>query len=145
MEIKTLYTTHALLQIKAFLVLFPLGIIIALTKSYIGPNWFILHIIFQSLGVFCVFTAIALMAYAQYLKNKTKTPKSKTPEENKPLPTHVIIGIIIVCLIILQLIWAIFLRHVIDREIWKSIHIIFAILILGLGWINLYLGYKLYN
>ena len=151
MEIKTLYTIHALLQVIAFLVLFPLGIIIALTKNYIGPSWFILHIIFQSLGVFCVFAAIAFMAYAQYLKNKNKTntttkePNSNTPDTNQQLPAHVIIGIIIVCLIILQLIWAVFLRHTINRDIWVLIHIILAVLILSLGWTNLYLGYKLYN
>lgn len=145
MEIKTLYTVHALLQAKAFLVLFPIGIIIALCKTFIGPSWFMLHIIFQSLGVFCVFAAIAFMAYAQYLKNKTKEPNSKTPEISKPIPTHVIVGIIIVCLIIAQLIWAVFLRHVINREIWVLIHIILAILILGLGWTNLYLGYNLYK
>ena len=145
MEIKTLYTLHALLQAKAFLILFPIGILIALFKRFIGPSWFILHIVFQSLGVFCVFAAIALMAYAQYLKNKTKEPNSKTPDDNKPIPAHVIIGIIIVCLIVLQLIWAIFFRHIIEREIWKLIHIIFAILILTLGWTNLYLGYKLYK
>jgi len=145
MEIKTLYTLHALLQGTAFLILFPIGILIALFKTFIGPSWFILHILFQSLGVFCVFTAIALMAYAHYLKHKTKEPNSKTPNEIKAMPTHVIIGIIIVCLIVLQLIWAIFFRHVIEREIWKFIHLIFAILILILGWTNLYLGYKLYK
>ncbi len=151
MEIKTLYTFHALLQATAFLILFPLGIIIALTKTYIGSNWFILHIIFQSLGVFCVFIAISLIVYAQYLKNKNKTKdknkesNSKTLDENKPISIHVIIGIIIVCLIIFQLIWAIFLRHTINREIWVLIHIILAILILCLGWTNLYLGYKLYR
>ena len=143
MEIKTLYTLHALLQGTSFLILFPIGIIIALIKSYIGPNWFILHIIFQSLGVFCIFTAITLMAYAQYLK--TQKPNYKKPAKNTPLSSHVIIGITIVSLIVLQLIWAIFLRHVIDREIWKLIHIIFAILILTFGWINLYLGNKLYS
>jgi len=147
MEITKLYTFHALLQATAFLILFPIGIIIALTKTYIGSNWFILHIIFQSLGVFCVFAAIALMAYAQYLKNKDKNKESnsKTLDENKPISIHVIIGIIIVCLIIFQLLWAIFLRHTINREIWVLIHIILAILILCLGWTNLYLGYKLYR
>ena len=143
MQIKTLYTLHGLLQASAFLLLFPIGILIALSKAYIGNRWFILHIIFQTLGICCVFTAIALMAYAQYLK--TKAQNAKPAETKKPLPTHVIVGIIIVILIILQVIWAVFLRHTINREIWVNIHILLAILILTLGWTNLYLGYALYN
>lgn len=139
MNIQLLYTLHGLLQEIAFLVLFPIGIIIALCKLYIGSKWFILHILFQTVGIVCVISAVLIMAYAKYLEKPTNKSSRKS------IPLHVYIGIAIVILILFQVVWAVLMRDKIDRNIWTRIHIILASIILILGWTNLYLGYKLYK
>ena len=148
MEIKKLYMLHGILQTLAFLILFPIGIIIALCKNYIGPRWFILHISFQSFGIICVFTAIILAVYAESLKSKdAHIDGDKEPVNNKSeIPSlHVILGIIVIILLITQIIWAVFVRKIINHDLWAKIHLILALLILGFGWTNIYLGYKHYK
>ena len=152
MEIKNLYMLHGILQTLAFLILFPIGIIIALCKNYIGPRWFILHILFQSFGIICVFTAVILAVYAESLKSKINHTNRQedihvqTPNNKSELPQlHVIFGIVVIILIIKQIIWAVFVRKIINHDLWAKIHLILALLILGFGWTNIYLGYKHYK
>ena len=138
MEIKSLYLLHGILQIVAFLILFPIGILIAIFKNYIGAYWFISHILFQSFGIICVFTAVLVMIYAkslQNIKDTNPTPTTNTNTttnmhtQNSP-SLHAIIGFIIIALIIIQVIWAVFVRKIINHDLWAKIHLVLAILII---------------
>jgi len=143
-----LYLLHGILQAKAFLVLFPAGILIAVFRESIGIRWLMYHIICQFLAALCVFTAVAVMMYAKYSENKNKD-KDRDKDEyahdesKESVPYHVYLGFAVVGLIVFQLIWASLLRNssIIPRPVWLRIHILLAVGILAGGWTNIYLGY----
>jgi len=134
-----LFAIHGILQVLTFVILFPIGIFIALFREKIGKNWFILHITIQSLASLSVFLALIVINIA--LKNKEK----EDTESNKKPSLHVRIGTVIIYLVIFQLLWATIMRNIISRSIWYIIHILTAITIIILGWINIYYGMNHYK
>ena len=134
-----LFAIHGILQLITFAVLFPLGILIAIFRERVGPNWFKLHVGIQITGSLTLLSALIIVSIAK---------KQKQKEDNDSithLPAHVIVGRIVVILVILQLIWAIAFRHIIPRPIWFAIHMVLATGIITVGWTNLYLGYRHYK
>jgi len=129
-----LYIIHGILQIIAFGILFPLGSLIAIFRNWIGNKWFIIHVTCQIIASILLFIAIVLVKIAKSDKKKNKTE-----------PLHVKTGHIIISLVVFQLLWAIFMRHIIYRPLWLFIHLLTAISIITLGWINIYLGYKQFH
>ena len=151
-----LYLLHGILQAKAFLILFPAGILIAIFRESIGIRWLMYHIVCQVLAALCVFTAVAVMMYAKYLENKNKNQDKNKDQDKKKhdhsgskesFSYHVYLGFAVVGLIVFQLIWASLLRNssIIPRPIWLRIHILLAVAILAGGWTNIYLGYIHYR
>lgn len=143
----SLYKWHALLQVIAFLILLPIGVIIAILRNYIGPGWHWWHVTIQFVATIMIFTAIVLVKIAERMyTQKEDDDKKVTRETNKYIKWHKIVGPIVVSLIILQWIWAYFgIKIVGSFNIWLTIHAIIAFLILPLGWLQVYLGYKMHN
>ncbi len=137
-----LYQIHGILQLLAFLVLFPIGVVIALMRNTIGPKWLIYHIFFQISAALCVFIASALVIIAEKGKKE-----SHDHEDNKPLARllHVWNGRIVVTLIFLQLLWAFFGKFFVPLSLWYMTHITFAILILLGGFAQVILAYLMYS
>lgn len=141
-----LFMIHGILQVIAFAILFPLGILVAIFRDYVGDRWFMYHVTLQLTATAAVFVAVAIAAVAiaastkkkEKEKEENKTPKNKTS-------THVIVGFVLVGLICLQILWAMYFRHIVPRPIWYVIHMILATVIILLGWANLYLGYRHYQ
>ena len=120
-----LFAIHGILQILTFVILFPLGALIALFREQVGKNWFILHISIQILASLTVFIALIIINIA--IKNKetlNKEAEDKEAEDKEALnkdseeketqiskekslrkkpSLHLIIGSLIVCLIVFQL------------------------------------------
>ena len=134
-----LFAVHGILQCIAFGILFPLGILVALLRNYVGEKWFTFHVGIQLTAVATVFVALIIASIATAYKPKQPSPRPT------PTPVHVIVGYVILGLIIFQLVWAMGLRHVIDRPLWYAIHMILASCIIVGGWTNLYLGYMHYK
>lgn len=136
----SLYKIHGLLQLLAFLVLFPIGGLIALLRNSIGPKWLIYHIFFQVTAAFCVFVGAALAAYAG--KKKRENTKDKHPFVNT---LHIWIGRIIVTLLFLQLLWAFIARHFVSPAIWYLAHVTMATFIILGGFTQIFLAYLMYS
>jgi hypothetical protein len=130
-----LYAIHGVLQVIAFAVLFPLGVLVAVFREWIGSSWFVAHVALQSAATL---TLIAALACAGVAENANKN-KHDHNDHNTSL--HVIVGYCVVGLVAFQIVWAVFLRQVVPRPIWLAVHSVLAIGILGTGWTNLYLGY----
>jgi len=140
-----LFAIHGILQVLTFVILFPIGIFIALFREKIGKNWFILHVTIQSLASLNVFLALIVINIALKNKEKKEKKEKEDTESNKKPSLHVRIGTVIIYLVIFQLLWATIMRHIISRPIWYIIHILTAITIIILGWINIYYGMNHYK
>jgi uncharacterized membrane protein YbjE (DUF340 family) len=140
-----LYALHGILQIVAFAILFPLGILVAVFRDLVGERWFSLHIGIQTTAIVTVFVALVIAAIANYNKDNNKDNEKKDKNDTTPIPTHVIVDSIVVVIILCQLVWAIYLRHIVPRPMWLVMHIILATGIILAGWTNLYLGYNHYK
>lgn len=131
-----LFAVHGILQLIAFGVLFPLGVLVALFREYVGPRWFILHMSLQSAATILMVIAITIAGFAG---------SSEKEHVEIHVPTHIIVGYTLVGLVCAQIIWAVFFRHTVNRPLWYVIHMCFAAAIIGLGWLNVYLGYRRYH
>ena len=134
----SIYTIHKSLQALAFLVLFPLGALTALLRQRIGPSWLMWHIGFQLTASIAVFSAVAIVVFL-----KPSKQKEEEHEENKFNKLHKIIGPLVTLLIVMQLAWAFGGKGIVSLNTWYVLHVVFAILIVGLGWTNLYIGYRM--
>ena len=135
-----LYEIHGILQFIAFVILFPLGILVAVFRNWIGSMWFVIHVGLHSAAILTLIAALLCVGLASYNKNKNK---EKDKKETRDTPLHVILGYIVVGLVFFQIVWAVGLREVVPFPTWLLVHGILAISILVTGWINLYLGYML--
>lgn len=136
-----LYKIHGLLQLLAFLILFPIGGLIAVMRNSIGPKWLAYHIFFQVSAAICVFTAAALAAYA----GKKKHHNEKDHKEPIVNTLHIWFGRIIVTLVFLQLLWAFIARHFVGPTIWYMIHVTMAAIIILGGFTQIFLAYLMYS
>jgi len=132
-----LYIIHGFIQLITFGILFPLGALIAIFRNWVGSNWFIIHTVCQITASLLLFIAVILIKIA-----KSKSKKNKDADDDEEEPLHVKMGHIIISLVLFQLLWVIFMRYIIYRPFWYFIHMLTAISIITLGWINIYLGYK---
>ena len=104
-----LYKLHGLLQMLAFLILFPIGALIALFRDKVGSNWKIFHVTIQMIAILTVVTAYIIIKIAQSKhKNKKQKPKQLI---NK---IHIATGYTVGTFIILQLFWAFFGKSLVD-------------------------------
>lgn len=135
---------HGAMQAIAFLVLFPIGGLIALLRRNIGPGWVKYHVFFQLLATFTVFAAGGVQLYKWYLRSlERKDEATKTTRKlSKKLLTHIILGSVVSVLLLIQIIWAYFGRRFVEWTIWYNIHIALASLILSGGIANLWLGWS---
>jgi predicted permease len=121
---------HIMLQTLAFFVLFPLGVIIAAFRSVIGQSWLFWHVCFQLLGSVCVVAAVMVISMA-------------SKKHHNHTYTHRLLGKVVVSLIVIELIWAFIGRRIVPWNVWLTIHVVLATLILACGWANIYLGVKM--
>jgi multisubunit Na+/H+ antiporter MnhE subunit len=132
-----LYHVHGAMQFLAFGILFPIGAIIAMLRYKIGPNWLKWHLIMQLLGVACVTVAIIAVQVAHH--NTEQKEKVDNPHKKK----HRVLGSIVVSLVLVQVIWAFFGKRLVPWNIWLLIHFFLAVGIIGGGWTNIYLAWRM--
>lgn len=128
-----LYQIHGIINSTVFLLLLPIGIIIAALRNYIGPEWLKWHVFFQLTSVILLIISGSLVFYANRNHKKQK-------EISKNRKLHKIIGPTILSLLFLQIFWAYYGKYLVSYNIWLMIHAGFGISILGLGWYQIYLG-----
>ena len=127
----TRYHIHAVLQLTAFCLVFPLGIAVAVFRSYIGSSWLWIHIIAQCIGVILVTTAILVVSNNHEHKDKTTQP-------------HKVMGKVVFGLLVAEILWAILGRRLgVPYQVWLIVHVCLAIAIVCGGWINIYLAVKM--
>jgi len=136
-NVRLLYIIHGLLQVIAFVVLYPIGALIALFRNSIGPLWLPVHVTIQLLATFCVFLALGIMIYAKsVVKNNDSSRFSRK---------HEILGFTLIFCIILQLIWAVFMRAHVPWTVWFNVHLALATFIIVGGYVNVFLGVQNYK
>jgi hypothetical protein len=135
-----LYKIHALLNSIVFLFLFPVGILIAILRYYIGPIWIKLHIAFQLSGLLLLIISTIVIITASSA-NRKKEEKS----ESKNRKLHKFLGPIIILLVFTQVFWAYYGRNLLSYNTWLYSHSILGLTILGLGWYQVYLGKNMNN
>jgi amino acid transporter len=128
---------HALLQVIAFCVVLPAGVLIAIFRQYIGAIWLPLHIACQLIGSAMVLVAVALMRMSH--------KDHDDDHEDKKFDPHKIVGYTVLALIIVELLWALVARRFVPYVLWLWIHVFLAFAILAGGWLNIYLALKMRN
>lgn len=118
---------HGTLQQLAFFVLFPIGAVIAIARHHIGDGWLKYHVFFQLFATITVLMAVALQ-FVKRRKRDTKDPK---------MLSHIALGSAVTLLLILQVMWAFFGRHLTDWMTWYRIHIALATIIFVGGVTNI--------
>lgn len=136
-----IYQVHGILQALAYLIFFPLGILMAVLRDYVGPSWFELHIIFHTLGLACTLIAVAIIEIGE----KKKSEESKNKQVSKYQKYHTSLGPVIITIVLLQFLWAIIGRKVVRRDIWFIGHITLSALILIGGWTNIFFAWKMHR
>jgi len=132
-----LYQIHGLLQFSIFVILFPLGALIALMRNYIGESWRRFHVGIQLTAVALFVIAISMAIYMG-----RKYPK-KIKDESPTRKLHKILGRIIAIIIALQLLWAYKGRNYVDWTLWYYIHMGLSASIILLGWTNITLAIRM--
>lgn len=120
------FQIHGLIQSLVFLILFPIGAMVALLRDKIGPSWRRIHVSIQLTGVALYLTAVSIAFYANQ--------KRKATMQEKPLinQLHIWIGRTVGTLILLQVIWAFFGRSWVMWDTWYVVHMtLSALIILG--------------
>lgn len=125
------YQIHGMLQGIVFLILYPLGALIALLRNQIRPSWRPYHVGIQLTASILFFIAISIVAYASYGK-----PKKESTIRN----LHRWNGRLIALLIITQLFWAYQGRNYVEWMTWYYVHMSLSASIILLGWTNIYLA-----
>jgi hypothetical protein len=125
------YQIHGMLQGIVFLILYPLGALIALLRNQIGPSWRPYHVGIQLTASILFFIAISIVAYASYGKPK---------KESNIRTIHRWNGRLIALLIITQLFWAYQGRNYVEWMTWYYVHMSLSASIILLGWTNIYLA-----
>lgn len=134
----SLLGVHAILQSTAFLIVFPLGAIVALYRDRIGASWFRYHVALQTLGTLLVVVAVSLaIAYRVTDKHDHKEEPSRTKKRHR---TN---GYVVVSVLAAQWLWAVFMRGLIPWGIWLNAHMLLAVLLVSLGFYQIYLGSQL--
>lgn len=131
------YLVHGLLQFVAFVILFPIGAMIAWFRESIGPSWKSYHIFFQLTGAFTVFVAICSILYA---KTQSKKKNEESPKENMLRKIHKVLGPIVVTIVFIQILWAFYGRRMVEWITWYQTHILFSMVIIVGGISNVMLG-----
>lgn len=134
---------HGSMQAIAFLLLFPIGGLVAVMRRHIGPGWYKYHVIFQLLATFTVFAAVGVQLYKWHLRRGTNVATKKTPSTK--MITHVLLGSAVSILLIIQLLWAFFGRRWVEWMTWYNVHVALAAVILAGGISNLWLGWQLHH
>ncbi len=129
-----LYKLHGLLQMIAFLILFPIGALIALFRDKVGSNWKVIHVTIQMIAIFTVLVAYIIIKIAQS-KHKNKKPKQVI---NK---LHIATGYTVGVFIVLQLFWAFFGKSLVEWSTWYTIHMILSACIILGGIANILIAY----
>jgi len=132
------FLIHGLLQFVAFIILFPIGAIIALLRNSIGPSWKKYHVFFQLTGTVTVILAIISIVYA-----KSQSIKKKEKEENMLRKIHKILGPIVISIVFIQILWAFYGRKIVEWNTWYTIHMIFSMIIIIGGISNVLLGLQM--
>ena len=131
-----LYQLHGLLQMVAFLILFPIGALIALFRDKVGSNWKIFHVSVQLLAITTVVAAYIVIKYA---KSKQKNNKQKPKQLINKI--HIATGYTVGAFIILQLFWAFFGKSIVYWSTWYTIHMILSACIILGGISNIIIAY----
>lgn len=132
------YLIHGLLQFVAFIILFPIGAMIALLRNSIGPSWRKYHVFFQLTGTVTVIIAIISIVYA-----KSQSIKKKEKEENMLRKIHKLLGPIVVTVIFVQILWAYYGRRLVEWNTWYTTHMMFSMFIIFGGISNVILGLQM--
>lgn len=137
----TLIQVHGSLMSIAFLILLPIGILLALFGKSMGRKWFVMHWIFNGiLAGSCIFVSFIIVIYAHVKYNLTT---------HFSFNFHSIFGLIIVLLVYIQISAGIIV-HFYDRtkileRLILIFHKIFGRLIFIFGIINIYYGLMFYK
>lgn len=131
-----LYQLHGLLQMIAFLILFPIGAMIALFRDKVGSNWKLFHVGTQIIAICVVIAAYIVIKYA-----KSKQKNKKHNDKDLINKIHITIGYTIGILIAIQVAWAYLGKRIVDWSIWYTIHMILSACIIVGGIINIIVAY----
>lgn len=139
-----LYLLHGILNSFVFLVLFPIGALIAVFRNRLGPNWLKYHILFQISGVVLLMVSGSIILYAHAHSAKDGKPDDDNKPEHKT-SRHAIFGIAVFALVAAQIMWAYFGKKIVDWSVWLNIHTVLASVLLLVGWYQVFLGARLYK
>lgn len=131
-----LYQLHGLLQMIAFLILFPIGAMIALFRDKVGSNWKLFHVGTQIIAICVVIAAYIVIKYA-----KSKQKNKKHNDKDLINKIHITIGYTIGILIAIQVAWAYLGKRIVDWSTWYTIHMILSACIIVGGIINIIVAY----
>ena len=139
-----LYQIHGLLQFSVFVILFPLGALIALFRNYVGENWKLFHVGIQLTAVTLFIIAVSMAIYMgrKYPKTTDNDKKVVTSPIRK---LHKLLGRIIGIVILFQLVWAYKGRNYVNWTLWYYIHMALSASIILLGWTNITLAFRMKN
>ena len=137
----TVVDVHGLLQIFAFVIVFPAGILVAIFRDALGPTWIRWHLVLQLIGTIMVTTAIVLIK----IKRKNHSHDSIEGKGSGAMDMHRYIGPVVFVALVLQWIWALYMRGKIDWIWWFRVHVVLAGIILLGGWFQIYLGIRAKN
>ena len=125
------FQIHGIIQLVVFLILFPIGAIVALLRYKIGPGWRRIHVSIQLTGVALYLTAVSIA----FIANQ----KRKITMQERPFikQLHIWLGRTVGSLILLQVIWAFFGRGWVMWDTWYVVHMILSSLIILGGITNI--------
>lgn len=131
-----LYTIHGVLQVIAFLILYPLGFAMVLLQRYR------MHAIIQVTASLIVLAAVVLAVLASSLGGKQEAPTPADREAANTRSAHRMLGGMVAFLIVLQLVWALGMHGRVSWSAWYPVHVTLALGVVLGGWLNLYLAYR---
>lgn len=135
-----LYKLHGILQMIAFLILFPIGALIALFRDKVGSNWKLIHVSIQMIAIMTVLAAYIIIKIAQ-----SKQKSKKYTDKDLINKIHIALGYAVGTFIILQLFWAFFGKSLVEWSTWYTIHMILSACIILGGIINIIIAYVMMN
>lgn len=143
---ETMSFTHGILQTIAFLVVLPIGALIAILRRQIGEGWLKYHVAFQLTGVAIVFIAGGIQLYKWHLQRKNAPKDAEAPPTKRKLSPkiliHIILGSLVSLVLIVQLFWAFLGRRYFEWMTWYYVHVALSSFIIAGGVTNLWIGWS---
>ena len=150
-----LFILHGILQSIAFIVLFPLGALVAYFRENIVAIWFPIHVSLQMMGLLVVLIALYVMYVAKKTTSLPKKEQAAEKQEEKQAEKqaekeegkvstsrelHRFIGPLVVFALFIQFFWAFYGRKIVEWTTWYRIHMMLATIVILGGFTNIFFG-----